>query len=124
MSPLSGTQQLKERKDVTVRQLGDRLSEVRSLHNKPLLAKVQEAGEAKMETWVDPAPGGEGLPGRQTAVFSLCALSQGQKESKVPGALHRTLITPRAPFPQAYHPLISQRPRLQAPVHWGLALNL
>ena len=72
MSPLSGTQQLKERKDVTVRQLGDRLSEVRGLHNKPLLAKVQEAGEAKMETWVDPAPGGEGLPGRQTAVFSLC----------------------------------------------------
>lgn len=124
MSPLSGTQQLKERKDITVRQLGDRLSEVRGLHNKPLLAKVQEAGEAKTETWVDPAPGGEGLPGRETAVFSLCALSQGQKESKVPAALQRTLITPRAPFPQAYHPLISQRPRLQAPVHWGLALNL
>ena len=36
--------------------------------------------------WVDPTSGGEGLPGRWTAVFSLCALSGGQKESKVRGA--------------------------------------
>lgn len=126
MSPPSGTQQLKERKDVTVRQLGDRLSEVPGLH-KPLLAKVkpvQEAAEAKMETRVGPAPGGEGLPDWRTAIFLLCALSQGQKESKVPGALPRTLIPPRAPFPRAYHPLISQRPHLQVPVYWGLAFNL
>lgn len=73
----------------------------------------------KMETRVGPAPGGEGLPAGR-----LCALSQGQEESKVTELCQDTdpswgSISTRS-LSSAHLP--------EAPTsryrHWGLAFNL
>lgn len=89
---------------------GDRLSEVRGLHSKPLLAKVQEAGEAKMETWVDPTLPGKGFPagGRPP---SRCALSaEGRRKARSLGLRQEHPL--QGLHFHEYHPLISRRPRL------------